>query len=286
MKAPAFAYARPDTLPELIELKSKYGEDARFLAGGQSLMPALNMRLSAPGLLIDINGIAALRGICIDADRLVIGALTRHCDLESNPLVAQHAPLLKMAIRHVAHAAIRNRGTFGGSIANADPAAELPACALALDAAFVLAGADGERRVRAEEFFKGMYETALASDEVLVAGELPLLRAGYRDAFAELARRQGDYAIAGLAARAKVDAGVLADVRLALFGVSGAPTLARRTASLLEGCDGNTERVRAAQDEIAREAAAVADIYHSAVTKRHLVRVLLARVVGQLLERE
>ena len=174
MKASAFSYARATSIANAIELLEEHGERAKVLSGGQSLMPAMNLRLLAPELIVDIGALDELRGIVRQNGVLAIGALTRHVDLQNSPLIASHAPLLKEAIAHVAHPAIRNRGTIGGSLAHADPASELPACVIALDATIVVRGPAGERRIAAEDFFLGIYETALSTEELLVAVEVPL----------------------------------------------------------------------------------------------------------------
>src|ERR1700750_2706709 len=173
MKASAFNYARAVSVSEALELLRTHGERAKVLAGGQSLMPAMNLRLISPELIVDIGELAELRGIGVMGDVLRIGALTRHVDLLRSPEIAAHAPLLTEAITHVAHPAIRNRGTIGGSLAHADPASELPACMLALNAIIVVRGQAGERRIAARDFFTGIYETALSPEELLVAVELP-----------------------------------------------------------------------------------------------------------------
>lgn len=286
MKAPAFAYTRPRSLAEVFELLERYGDDARVLAGGQSLIPALNMRLAAPRVLIDINDIPVLAGITVSGETLRIGALTRHRELERSPVVARHLPLIHQAMPHVAHAAIRNRGTFGGSIAFADPAAELPACSVALDATFVIAGKEEERRVAARDFFKGLYETDLRPGELLVAGEFTAIKPGYRPAFQELARRQGDYALVGLAAQARCERGSLNDVALAFFGVGEAPVLARYTAAAIEGAALAAQTIAVAQASLGRDLAPHGDIRHSAAAKLHLARVLLGRVLGELVRDE
>lgn len=273
---------RPASLPDAFALLARYGDDAKLLAGGQSLVPALNMRLSAPRVLIDINGLPELKGLRVTGDRVVVGALTRHRELETSPEIAAHVPLLRQAIRHVAHAAVRSRGTFGGSIANADPAAELPACAVALHAQFRIASSSGERRVAARDFFKGLYETDLRPGEMLVAGEFPRLQPGYRSAFQELARRQGDYAIVGLAAHARVEPGAIRDARLVFFGVGAMPVPAGRAERVLEGRSCTPETIEAARRELESGIEPSADLYHSAETKRHLAGVLLARVLKQL----
>src|SRR5499427_1744558 len=213
MKAPRFAYARPASVAEALALLDRHKDDARVLAGGQSLVPMLNFRVAAPKVLVDINRIAALSGIKVTKTHVRIGALTRHVELERSPEIAKHLRLIAAAVPHIAHPAIRNRGTFGGSCALADPAAELPACALALGATFVVAGKKGERRVAAEDFFKGLYATALKPGELLIAAEFPLAKPGDRSAFGELARRHGDYAMVGVAAHASKG------VRAVFFGV-------------------------------------------------------------------
>ena len=219
MKAAAFDYVKPRSIDQVISLLPEHGDDARLLAGGQTLLATLNMRLSEPALLVDLGGLDALRGIAVHGGMLRIGALTTHSEIEGSALVAQHAPLLAQAAPHIAHRAIRNPGTLGGSIAHADPAAEWPTCLLALDGTVVARGPKGERRIAADDFFRGLYTTALEPEEVLVAGELPLAAPGNWFAFDELARRHGDYAIVGMALAGRRSAGVLADTRIVLMGV-------------------------------------------------------------------
>src|SRR6202795_427309 len=214
MKASAFAYARATSVVNALELLAAHDDKAKVLAGGQSLMPAMNLRLISPELIVDIGDLAELRGIVVKSDVLSIGALTRHADLLRSPEIATHAPLLADAIAHIAHPAIRNRGTIGGSLAHADPASELPACMLALAATIIVRGPRGERRIAANEFFTGIYETALSPQELLVAVELPVVPRGSTLFFHEFARRHGDYAIVGLAAHAVVRDGRFADLRL------------------------------------------------------------------------
>jgi carbon-monoxide dehydrogenase medium subunit len=250
-------------LPEVFELLERHGEAARILAGGQSLIASLNMRLSAPALLVDIGGLEALARIESGEGVLRVGALVTHARLERSPEIARHVPLLAQAAPHVAHAAIRNRGTLGGSLALADPAAEYPACALALEAVLLVAGRKGERRVRAADFFKGLFETDLRPGEVLTAVEFPLAAKGDRSAFAELARREGDYAIVGLAAHRSQA------LRLAFFGVGATPVLAERAAA--------QRSLREASEALAQDLEPAADLVHAAATKLHLARVLLER---------
>src|ERR1700748_2577783 len=176
MKASAFAYARATSVDTVIQLLASHGESAKVLAGGQSLMPAMNLRLISPNIVVDIGDLSELKQVATHGNALHIGALTRHVDLLKSTEIATHAPLLAEAIVHIAHPAIRNRGTIGGSLAHADPAAELPACMLALDATIVVLGAGGERRIAASNFFQGIFQTALSADDLLVAVELPIAK--------------------------------------------------------------------------------------------------------------
>ncbi len=282
MKAPAFDYVRAESLPRVFELLRAHGDSARVLAGGQTLIATLNMRLSEPALLIDIGALAALRGIALAGATLRIGALTTHAEIEASALVARHAPLLAQAAPHIAHRAIRNRGTFGGSLAYADPAAEWPACVLALDATLVLASARGERRVPAGEFFTGLFGTALAPDELLVACELPVLATDERQAFDELARRHGDYAIAGLAARARLRDGRLHDVRLAFLGIDDRPRRAPRTEQALQGRAVDDATLALAAQTLQAELQPFGDLTSGPATKRHLAGVLTQRALRRL----
>ena len=270
MKAPVLDHVRAESLPHALALLAEHGEGARLLAGGQSLVPALNLRLSAPGLLIDIGGLEELRGIAVERGVLRLGALVRHVELERSDLIARHAPLLASAARHIAHPAIRNRGTLGGSLANADPAAELPACALALGARLVLAGPGGERRVAADDFFLGLYSTALAPDEVLTAVEIDAAEGG-RSAFGEYARRLGDYAMVGLAAHAARPG----SLRLAWFGVGDRPVLTPATAAAALG---GGDAVATLTGELAPNG----DLNATAATRLQLARVLLRSALDEL----
>src|SRR6185437_15014481 len=233
MKASAFSYARATSVGNALELLAVYGDGAKVLSGGQSLMPAMNLRLISPELLVDISDLAELRGIELVGGVLRIGALTRHVELLNSSEIAAQAPLLTDAIAHVAHPAIRNRGTLGGSLAHADPASELPACMLALNATVIVRGQAGERRIAAVDFFTGIYETALSADELLVAVELPVARKDSVHFFHEFARRHGDYAIVGVAAQAIVQANAFAGLRIALFAVGDRPALAKAAARLI-----------------------------------------------------
>ena len=282
MKAPPFAYVRARSLAGVFDLLEQHGECAKLLAGGQSLIAALNMRLSAPELLIDITRLAELGGIQLRDGLVRIGALTTHAEIERSAEIRKHLPLLAQAAPHIAHAAIRNAGTFGGSIALADPAAEWPACCVALDAQFVLACRAGTRRVAARAFFKGLYATALNPQEVLTQIEIPVPGPEYRSAFVELALRRGDYAIAGLAAVARNTRGALSDLRLAFLGVGAAPALARGAMAAMEGKRASTDAIAAATRALVKDLEPGADLYSSAATRMQLARVLTGRALAAL----
>ena len=281
MKPPPFAYARPSTVEEVCALLAEHGEDARLLAGGQSLMATLNMRLSSPELLIDINRIDELAGISRDGDVLRIGAMTRHVEVETSTEIAEHAPLIAQAMPHIAHAAIRNRGTFGGSIAFADPAAELPACAVALGARFGLRSASGTRMVEADDFFQGLYETALAPGDLLTAIEIPVIAPGYRSAFMELARRHGDYAMVGIAVHARLADGTIGDPRLVYFAAGERPVVARTAAAAIDGKAPSEDTFEAAAAALDHDLDPPADLNADPATRLHLARVLTRRALAQ-----
>ncbi|HQT88006.1 MAG TPA: FAD binding domain-containing protein [Acidiphilium sp.] len=272
MKSAAFDYVRAGSVAEAIARLAADPFGTKLLAGGQSLLPALNLRLSAPALLVDIARLPELAGITLTGTTLRIGAGCTHASLLTAPEIARHAPLIAEALAHVAHPAIRSRGTLGGSLANADPAAELPAVMLALDATMIIEGPSGTRHIKATDFFTGMFETALAADEILIALEIPIRT--QRSGFAELARRHGDYAIIGLAATMTADA-----TRLAFF--AGGPTaqLAQRAAGALGTGPLNHERIAAACTALAQDLPAHDDPEASASMRLHLARVLLRRVI-------
>ena len=284
MKASAFSYARATSVGNALDLLIAHGESAKVLSGGQSLMPAMNLRLISPEMIIDIGELAELRGIAVRGNVVHIGALTRHVDLARSPEIATHAPLLTQAIGHVAHPAIRNKGTIGGSLAHADPASELPACMVALGATIVVRGQHGERRIAAADFFTGIYQTALTAQELLIAVELPVLPGDLAHFFDEFARRHGDYAIVGLAAQAIVRDEVLADFRPVLFAVGDRPVLAKAASRLL-----NRPVTPALLSEAAATLAAEldpeADQQASVSMRRHLAKLLLVRCVAAVLGR-
>jgi len=275
LKPAPFAYRRARTTEEAVALLGE--KDARLLAGGQSLIATLNMRLSSPALLIDINGVGGLGGTVHKNGKIEIGALVRHAQAERSELIVKYAPLIARALPHIGHAAIRNRGTLGGSIAFADPAAELPACLLALEGEVEAVGPSGKRTIRAQDFFQGLFETALGSQDVLTAIRFPAATKDTRVGFAELARRHGDYAIVGLAACARADGKRLSDVRLAFFGVGATPVRTRRAEAALAG--GDVDAAVAALDLVPQD-----DVQATAKVKTHLAGVLLRRVAKQLME--
>ena len=284
MKPVPFEYHRPASLAETFDLLDRYGDDGRLLAGGQSLVPALNLRLAAPRAVIDINRIPDLDAIRVTGEGLVIGALARQETLERSPLVREQAPLIASALPHVGHSAIRARGTIGGSLALADPAAELPACAVALGATIRAGRRGGTRDIPADEFFRGIYTTALAPGEIVTEILVPRPAAGWRWGFDELARRHGDFALAGVAAGARVESGVVAESRLVFFGVGTRPVRARRAEAALAGGRADAEALAAAGRALDADLDPPGDVHGSPALRRHLARVLLARVVGRLVE--
>jgi aerobic carbon-monoxide dehydrogenase medium subunit len=275
LKPAPFAYAKARSVAHAIELLATH--DARLLAGGQSLIATLNMRLSQPALLVDINGISGLDQVTLKNGDVEIGALVRHAQAERSAEIAQAAPLIALALPHIGHPAIRNRGTVGGSLAFADPAAELPACVVALGGEIEIVGPNGQRTINAEEFFKGLFETALTPRDMLTAIRVPAASAGSRVGFAEFARRQGDYAMVGLAACAQADGKRLKDVRLAYFGLGATPVRARKAETAL--VDGDVE---GAVSALADDLEPSNDMHASSEVKAHLAGVLLRRVARQL----
>jgi carbon-monoxide dehydrogenase medium subunit len=282
MKAPPFDYIKATTLAQVFELLETHGDGARLLAGGQSLLAALNLRLSSPQILIDITGIPGLAGIAVGRDKFTIGALTTHSEIERSPEIAKALPLLAQAAPHIAHVAIRNVGTIGGSIALADPAAEWPACCLALDAEFVIASKTGSRKVKARDFFQALYTTAIGPAEVLTAIEIPIPLDGSRSAFVELTRRRGDYAIVGVAALANNTKGVLSSVQLAFLGVDQTPVLAKSAMAEIEGKRLSPAVLAAAAKALASDLDPSGDVYSTPATKLHLARVIAGRALTAL----
>lgn len=282
MKAPAFKYVRAETLEEALGYLVGYGDDARVIAGGQSLLPMMNMRVANPEVLVDINGLDALRGISLTGGKLRIGALARHCEVLASADVAKAAPLLALAMPHVAHVAIRNRGTFGGSLALADPAAEIPAVCLALDARLHLQSPRGLRIVPASAFFVDLYMTAIEPDEILIAAEIDAVDAGHHAAFDEMSRRHGDYAIVGTCVQVRTAGDVVSNVRVAQLGVGSTPKFAANAARAIEGKRLDVSSIHLACDALMDDIEPSDDLTTSAATKRYLAGVQLERVLTRL----
>jgi aerobic carbon-monoxide dehydrogenase medium subunit len=282
LKARAFSYARPTTIAEALAAYAAAGSDASYIAGGQSLVPALALRLQSPQVLIDIAHIPALRGLALDGNWLRIGALTRHCEALSDPLIARHAPLFNEAAPHVAHPAIRNKGTLGGSIALADPASEFPAMALALGAEIEITGPTGTRRVAADDYFVDLFETALEPGEILAAIHVPVVGPKHRWAFDELARRRGDYAIVGAGILAAFDGDTVEEIRVVFFAVGNTPVRAKATEATLVGRPLDQEAIAKAQAALAGDLSPPDDELTPAAMRLHLARVLLGRLLGRI----
>jgi carbon-monoxide dehydrogenase medium subunit len=285
VKPARFHYVRPASIAEAVLLLAEHGDDASILAGGQSLMPVLNMRLSRPRVVIDINRIADLKGIAFVDGAVRIGALTRHVEVMRSPLIAQHLPLIAEAMPNVAHVAVRNRGTFGGSIALADPSAEMPACLLALGGAVVLESTRSRRQVAAEDYFHGLYDTARRPDELLVEALIPPQQPGTLSAFMELSRRHGDFAIAGLACTLRHDAGVIRAPRLVYFGSETRPVLARAAMAALDGKAWSPTTRAAVIAALAGDLDPIDNTFGSPTAKLHLQRVVTERVLDRLLDK-
>ena len=287
MKPPPFEYLAPESLEAGLESLGEHGDDAKLLAGGQSLVPAMNFRLLQPSVLVDLNNVMELDFIERADSGLRIGAMTRQRKLEQELLIAERAPLLHETTPFIAHPQIRNRGTLGGSLAYADPAAELPVVALALDARFYIQSATSDRWVEAADFFQGMFTTALAADEILVEVEIPAMphRTGW--SFVEFARRQGDYALVGVAALVTLDEeGTCKDACLVYLNVGDGPVDARQAAQTLLGEKHSTESIEAAAETAAeKEIEPMGSVHASIPYQRHLARVLTNRALNQAFER-
>ena len=285
MKAPKLNYVRAKNVAQALNLLSEHGDDARILAGGQSLMPTLNMRLSQPDLLIDINRLDTLKGIAVEDGMVRVGALARHAEVLKSPIVAEHLPLIAEAMPHVAHMAVRNRGTFGGSIALADPAAELPACVLALGATIVVESTRGRRKIEADDFFNGLFETARKPDELLIEIRIPCRKPNTVCAFMELSRRKGDFAIAGLACQIGIDGDTISAARLVYFASEDRPTFASNAVAAITGKRWSAESKAAALAALADDLDPMENLQGSAKFKLHLQRVLTGRALDQAVER-
>lgn len=288
MKPPPFEYFAPTSLGAALEMLTRYGSEAKLLAGGQSLIPTLNFRLSQPAVLIDLNRISQMSGVRGLSDgRLRIEAMTRQRQVERDPRVAQLCPLLAETMPWIAHPQIRNRGTIGGSLVHADPAAELPVVAVVLEARLQVRSQRGERWITADDFFLGTFAVELAPDEALIGVEFPCWPARTGGAFVEVARRAGDYALAGVAALIALDeAGRCRQARLVFLNVGDRPISAPRAARLLEGEMVSAETMTAAADLAASEEIdPIGNIHASAGYQRHLARVLTRRALTTALAR-
>jgi carbon-monoxide dehydrogenase medium subunit len=278
MKASTFKYLHAQSKDEAYAAFAEYGDEAVILAGGQSLMPMLNMRLAQPAVLVDINPISELSGIVLLNQQLHIGATTRHVDVANADLIAAELPLIGCAIKQVAHRGIRNRGTFGGSLAHADPAAEMPACAVALDATFVLQSRAEERRVKAVDFFLGVMTTDRRPDEILTTIELPAQTSNDAWAFHELSRRHGDFALVGVAATARRRSEGLEELRLVVFGCEERPRISKIAASTSLSQKDALELATA----VAEDLDPMSDLEGDAKTKRIQARTLIQRALDDL----
>lgn len=281
MKLSNVDYACPTDFDTAVDLVADSSRDIRILAGGQSLLAALNFRLGEPDLLVDINRIPELSGITLNNNMVRIGATTRHAEVMKSDVIREHLPLVGRAMREVAHPAIRNRGTFGGSIALADPAAEMPACLLACGGTVIIGNRNGERAVSADEFFLGLYETALQPGEIIRCIEFPS-HAGNsnRFAFAEFARRHGDYANAGVAATWQ-GSDTVSNARIVLFGVSDRPVRSATAESIMNDQPLNEQTISAVSDMATEAVSVFGDVTTSEAMKRHLARVILRRALSE-----
>jgi carbon-monoxide dehydrogenase medium subunit len=287
MKPAPFEYFRPQSLDEALALLAEHGADAKPLAGGQSLIPAMNFRLATPSVLVDLNGLAQLSYIKDDLGDVRIGGMARQRAIERSRVVSERVPLLAETMPHIAHPAIRNRGTIGGSLAHADPAAELPAVVVALKARLMVSSTSGTREVPAEEFFVGLFSTAVQPGELLTEIRIPPppTRSGF--AFQEISRRHGDFALVGVTAAVQLgEDGRCSDVRIALLSVGDRPMLATLGAKVLVGQRPSAEAIRAAADAAAtRDIDPSSDIHASARYRRQLANVLTRRVLERAFER-
>lgn len=278
----SFDYVAPSTVDEAVRALSAAGEDAKVLAGGQSLLPVLRMRLAAPSTVVDLGRIAELRGVREDGDHLVIGAMTTHYDVQHDPLIAEHATLLAKATKTVADPQVRHRGTFGGSIAHADPAGDLLAPALAMDAEMVIAGMDGRRTVPAAEFFRDFFTTALAPDEILVAVRVPKLT-GWHAHYEKFNRVAQAWSMVAVAATVRVEGDTIAEARVGLTNMAPTPVRARSVEQALVGQPATQEVIRAAAAHAAEGTNPTPDANADVEYRQELARVLTGRAVSAAL---
>jgi aerobic carbon-monoxide dehydrogenase medium subunit len=277
MKAPNFLYRRPDALEEALALLADNAGEAQVLAGGQSLMPTLNMRLSSPGMLVDVNRIAGLERIAECGNAIHIGALVRHRDVAESDLIARRAPLIASAMTHVAHMAVRNRGTTCGSLALADPSAEMPAVAVLLNATIHLESKAGPRDVAARDFFQGLYATDRRDDEMVTGVTFPCAADDERVHFQELSRRHGDFAVVGIAVKGRMRNGLIQSIEAVVFGSEPSPLLSIATAAMSIAPDTPDTALREMASAIADEMDPIANHQGQPETKRRQASELLRR---------
>jgi CO/xanthine dehydrogenase FAD-binding subunit len=280
MKPPSFDYVLADTVEDALSALASLGPDAKILAGGQSLVPMLNFRLLRPTTLVDINRIAGLSFVSDEAQAVRIGALTRHHQLETSPVIAAHLPVIAEAMKHVAHLAIRNRGTIGGSLSHADPAAELPMMAVLLDAKLTIASAAGKRTVPAREFFVDALTTDLRDGELLTEIEIPKLVPQSGWGFEEVSRRGGDFALAAAAAILTLRAGTIAEARIAVMGVGKTPLRMSEAEAMLAGQTVSPDLLDKAAEAVRAAVEPETDLHASADYRRHLIGVLTQRTLA------
>jgi CO/xanthine dehydrogenase FAD-binding subunit len=285
LKPAPFEYVAAESVEEALAALQQNNPDGKILAGGQSLLPLLNLRLTKPKILVDLNGISGLDGIRETPGGLAIGAMTRQSKVEHSPLVRERCPLLAEAIRYIGHVAIRHRGTIGGSLAHADPAAELPALALALDAKFAIAGRGSDRIISAQEFFLDFLTTALAPDEILRQIVFPIIGPSFGYALEEIARRHGDFAIAGVVVIVDLDdAGKIAEARVALFGLAPTPVRARQAERALVGREPDDSAMLDAAALLEEVLEPPGDIRASSDYRKHAAAVLLSRALKRAVQ--
>ncbi len=273
-----FDYVAPTTVEDALAALAEHGDEAKILAGGQSLLPVLRMRLNAPEMIIDLGKIDSLRGVRDDGDALVIGAMTQHCVIATDPLVAEHATLLSKAVEHLADAQIRHRGTFGGALAHADPAGDMGAAALALGAEFVIAGSGGTRTVGADDFFVDLFETAIGEDEILTGIRVPK-HTGWGAHYEKFVRVVHQWPIVAVAATVKVDGGTISEARVGLTNMGSTPVRARGVEEALVGQPATEDGVRDAAAKAADGTNPPSDLNGDADYRRHLATVLTRRAV-------
>jgi carbon-monoxide dehydrogenase medium subunit len=276
MKPASFDYVRPASLDEALQALARHGSEGRILAGGQSLVPMMNLRVMKPAVLIDINRVPGLNGIRVDGAELVIGALARHADVLASPLVAKHCPLMAEAYPHVAHGPIRNRGTLAGNVSHADPASEMPAVLAACNATIVASNAKGTRKIGADSFFKGALTTALAAGEMVTEIRIPVAPAGQGACWLEASNRKGDFAMAGVGVTLTIAGGKCTQASIAVAGMERPGTRLPTVEAMLVGQALDDARIAGAA-RAARETVRPTDSYHADETfKRELVESLAA----------